>query len=249
MIRRVLKILRKHEENGYFDSDDEHELLSQEQVHSIRSSYAWIVRDDRESICRYAPLCTSIDGFSLHANVAIHNNDREGLERLCRYGLRSSFALSRLRFTDDGNIEYELKRPLPGGSTRMVCTPVEFLRKLAVLIPPPRRNLTRYHGVFAPNHAWRSQIVPATPTEPDTPSDYSNAANENAANDNTVNDPAEDEASSEDISGLIDSIGLAFYFAYLRLMSSNAPSAAGECASWHSLPSQTLPSRFSAIWT
>ena len=27
------------------------------------------------------------DGFSLHADVAVHENDREGLERLCRYGL------------------------------------------------------------------------------------------------------------------------------------------------------------------
>jgi hypothetical protein len=29
------------------------------------------------------------------------------------------------------------------------------------LIPPPRKNLTRYHGVFAPAHPHRSLIVPA----------------------------------------------------------------------------------------
>jgi Putative transposase len=29
-------------------------------------------------------------------------------------------------------------------------TPIEFLRRLATLIPPPHRHLTRYHGVFAP---------------------------------------------------------------------------------------------------
>jgi hypothetical protein len=45
----------------------------------------------------------------------------------------------------------------------MVCAPLEFLRKLVALIPPPRKHLTRYHGVFAPNHAWRSEIIPAAP--------------------------------------------------------------------------------------
>jgi hypothetical protein len=33
-----------------------------------------------------------IAGFSLHADVAMHENDRDGLERLCRYGLRPAFA-------------------------------------------------------------------------------------------------------------------------------------------------------------
>lgn len=33
------------------------------------------------------PLCASIEGFSLHAASAVGEHDREGLERLCRYGL------------------------------------------------------------------------------------------------------------------------------------------------------------------
>lgn len=32
-------------------------------------------------------------------------------------------------------------------------------RRLAALIPPPKLNLTRYHGVFAPNHELREQIT------------------------------------------------------------------------------------------
>ena len=57
----------------------------------------------------------------------------------------------------------------------MVCTPVDFLAKLAALIPPPRKNLTRYHGVFAPNHAWRSRIVPTmhASLEPELPCEES----------------------------------------------------------------------------
>ncbi len=46
----------------------------------------------------------------------------------------------------------ELKRPLHDGRTQLTFTPVEFAQKLAVLIPPPRNNLTRYFGVFAPAH-------------------------------------------------------------------------------------------------
>jgi hypothetical protein len=42
-----------------------------------------------------------------------------------------------------------------------VFAPSEFIRRLAVLVPPPKRHLTRYHGVFAPHHRWRSAVVPS----------------------------------------------------------------------------------------
>ena len=35
-----------------------------------------------------------------------------------------------------------------------------MLEKLAALVPPPRLNLVRYHGVLAPNAVDRAQIVP-----------------------------------------------------------------------------------------
>ena len=31
----------------------------------------------------------------------------------------------------------------------------------AALVPKPRVNLTRYHGVLAPNHRWRGLVTPA----------------------------------------------------------------------------------------
>jgi hypothetical protein len=37
--------------------------------------------------------------------------------------------------------------------------PVDFVARLAALIPKPRVNLTRYHGVLAPNHHWRSWVT------------------------------------------------------------------------------------------
>jgi len=40
-------------------------------------------------------------------------------------------------------------------------TPLEFLQRLAALVPRPRLHLIRFHGVLAPNAALRSQIVPS----------------------------------------------------------------------------------------
>jgi hypothetical protein len=38
---------------------------------------------------------------------------------------------------------------------------VDFIARLTALVPKPRVNLTRYHGVLAPNHRWRAQVTPA----------------------------------------------------------------------------------------
>jgi hypothetical protein len=35
------------------------------------------------------------------------------------------------------------------------------MARLAALVPTPRVNLTRYHGVFAPNHRLREHVTPA----------------------------------------------------------------------------------------
>ena len=53
----------------------------------------------------------------------------------------------------------------------MSFEPLETVEKLAALVPPPRFNLVRYHGVLAPAAHSRSQIVPANPmAEADSPS-------------------------------------------------------------------------------
>ena len=49
------------------------------------------------------------------------------------------------------------------GTTHVVFTPLEFMARLASLVPPPWLNLTHYHGVFAPNHKLRSEIVKPRP--------------------------------------------------------------------------------------
>ena len=42
-------------------------------------------------------------------------------------------------------------------------SPIELIKKLADLVPPPRVNQVLYHGVMAPRAKWRKQIVPQPP--------------------------------------------------------------------------------------
>src|SRR6266851_8194042 len=86
---------------------------------------------------------------------------RQKLERLCRYIARPAVAIERLSRTAQGTIRYALKTPYRDGTTHVIFEPLDFLARLASLVPSPRVNLTRYHGVFAPNHCLRARIVPA----------------------------------------------------------------------------------------
>jgi hypothetical protein len=88
-------------------------------------------------------------------------NQRDKLERLCRYITRPAIAEKRLSLTKQGLVRYELKTPYRDGTTHVIFEPVDFIAKLAALVPKPRVNLTRYHGVFAPNSKHRVWVTPA----------------------------------------------------------------------------------------
>ena len=105
-----------------------------------------------------------LEGFSLHANTAAAADNRVGLEKLCRYGMRPAFSQERLSLEPDGRVRLDLKRPWPNadGATSLIFEPVEFLRRLAALIPPPFAHLIRYHGLFAPRARDRD-LLPAAP--------------------------------------------------------------------------------------
>ena len=85
---------------------------------------------------------------------------RDRLERLCRYVTRPAIFLDRLTVRVDGKIQYELKNPFRNGTTHILYSPLDFLSKLAALVPSPRHNLVRYHGIFASNARMRKLIVP-----------------------------------------------------------------------------------------
>ena len=53
-----------------------------------------------------------------------------------------------------------LKTLWRNGTTHIVLTPMEFMQRLAALVPRPRLHLIRFHGVLAPNAKLRSKVVP-----------------------------------------------------------------------------------------
>jgi hypothetical protein len=107
--------------------------------------------------------CAFALGFSLHANVALAADDREALLRLVRYGARQAFSQQQLAELPDGRLRYTLKRPFgPGGARQLILEPTELLHRLAALCPRPYLNLTRFHGVFAPNANRRNEVCPQT---------------------------------------------------------------------------------------
>jgi len=102
-----------------------------------------------------------VAGFSLHAGVAAKAHQCQKLERLCRYISRPAVSEKRLSLTPNGNIRYQLKTPYRDGTTHAIFEPLDFIARLAALAPKPRVNLTRFHGVFAPNSKHRALVTPA----------------------------------------------------------------------------------------
>ncbi|MEZ5517131.1 MAG: transposase [Gammaproteobacteria bacterium] len=102
-----------------------------------------------------------LNGFSLHAGVAARAHQRRKVERLCRYISRPAISEQRLSLTPTGKVRYELKTPFRNGTTHVIFEPLDFIARLAALVPKPRVNLTRFHGVFAPNSKHRAAITPS----------------------------------------------------------------------------------------
>jgi hypothetical protein len=122
-------IMRLFNRRGWFDSDEVEKILSYEN-----------------------------NGFSLNAKVRIQAFDRDGLEKLIRYCARPSFASENLRWNGPWLI-YRLPKPCHTGKTWIQLDPLEFLDKIAALIPPARRHRHHYHGAFAPNSPLRPSIT------------------------------------------------------------------------------------------
>jgi hypothetical protein len=167
-VKRIVKtvasrVLRLLERRGVLDPDsldplcDDSPVLAGISAASIRG-----LADPAEPV-RTGPLCFASRGFSLHASTRIEAGDRAGLERLCRYVARPPLATGRLERLDDDRLSFQLKTPWADGTTHLVLSPLELIEKLAALVPPPRVNLVRYHGVLAAHAKDRDKIVPKKP--------------------------------------------------------------------------------------
>ena len=176
MIQRVVRRLEKEgllipdPEQPWLDFDF-HESMDSVSAASIRYRIAIGPHSGSRTLTLHDPsfirtdkpekaLTTDRDGFSLNAAVTCQPYQRDRLERLSRYVTRPAICLERLKVRADGKIQYELKNPFRDGTTHILFSPLDFLSKLAALVPRPRYNLVRYHGVFAPNSRVRKLIVP-----------------------------------------------------------------------------------------
>jgi len=88
---RVLRLLEKR---GALPAQGPEDALQVYQAHSPQRRLRWTEVDVRPPP-RKQPRCAFLERFSLHANTHLHANDRQGLERLCRYGARGALALQR----------------------------------------------------------------------------------------------------------------------------------------------------------
>ena len=141
--------------------EDDDALLS-----AAVSEAQWVPRTgnlfDDFAVAEKKPLCAKVDGFTLHAARVVEAHDRDGLEKLIRYGLRAPFALDRFSLDPDGRVRYQLTKPwpTPEGKTELCFEPPALLRRLAALIPAPYSNLVRYNGVFANRSRYRALLPP-----------------------------------------------------------------------------------------
>jgi hypothetical protein len=106
-------------------------------------------------------------GFSLHAatcceSLAFRSTRRPAVRPNNAISWKNSAAISPdlpsrtngCRSTRGG------KSAIGSKSPHVVLDPLDFIARLAALVPRPRLNLTRFHGVFAPNCRHREHIVP-----------------------------------------------------------------------------------------
>ena len=103
-------------------------------------------------------------GFSVDGSVQLHKNDRKGLERLLRYCARPVFASERLQQISDNTLIYNPDKQWKNSNGQsyvqhpISLSPIEFIEKIATLVPPPRIHRHRYFGVLAPNSPYRAQV-------------------------------------------------------------------------------------------
>ena len=156
VFQKTEKFLQK---KGFLEEPQEDELSDQDK---------WWLRATKEpSMLRAGPPearrqahGVKFGGFSMHAGVRIKAKNREGREKLVAYASRPPFCENQLRVIDDERVRLHLRSKTKAGQTFVDFHPVQLLRRLAWLIPPPRKNATRYYGVFAPTHKLRKKVVP-----------------------------------------------------------------------------------------
>lgn len=100
------------------------------------------------------------EDLHVFASEVIPGEDRARLEQLCGYLLRPAFDPDRLAQRPDGVLTYRLSKPDKHGNTMLVMRPVEFMMRLASLIPAPKLPTVRYYGMLAAGSRDRGVVGP-----------------------------------------------------------------------------------------
>ncbi len=95
----------------------------------------------------------------VHAKVSVDGEDRERVEKLCRYLARPPVAQDRLSIEPEGMVRYDFKAAWKDGTRAVRLHPLDFLARLAALVPPPRFHMVRYQGCFAARSKVRAEVV------------------------------------------------------------------------------------------
>jgi hypothetical protein len=92
-------------------------------------------------------------GFSVHNRVRVEPEDQPAVERLARYIMRPPISLERMAWDGVGEVRYRRKRGHESSelNEREVeqFDPAEFLARVIMHIPEPRRHLVRYYGWYS----------------------------------------------------------------------------------------------------
>ena len=86
-----------------------------------------------------------------------------------RYVARPPVSQERLQLTSGGFVKYNLKRIWRDGTSAVLLAPLDFIARLAALIPRPRFHMVRYHGVLAARAKVRAEVVPGPAPEVEQP--------------------------------------------------------------------------------
>jgi hypothetical protein len=93
-------------------------------------------------------------GFSVHNRVRVEPEDGPAVERLARYIMRPPISLERIRWGGVGEVFYQPKGGHDGRARQPddeseAFDPAEFLARVIMHIPEPRRHLVRYYGTYS----------------------------------------------------------------------------------------------------
>jgi hypothetical protein len=89
-------------------------------------------------------------GFGVHNRTSVYPSDSEGLHKLACYLMRPPVNLSRLRYHPDSQLLlYEPKSGQAIEDNDPLVDPLEFLARVLIHIPEPKRHLVLFYGVYA----------------------------------------------------------------------------------------------------